>query len=406
MARANQQAGKRRSDAVRSAGKKVASIAALFFVGCGGGSVRSGAATVAESPARTATVPQPVSTTKISSQSPAAQKNEVTSVTTDDPADGSEKRVTVRTDAKGRKWLGDVPYDVFFNDPLAVAAEGQPSGGTAASATVAAAPANASVTGKMPNADTTPAGAQQKSHPAAEKAAAGSKHDWNKLVEIDVLDAEVKRIRNELAAQLQSVAKYNSHYQEIAVAGATLAAVAEIVAEYPGTVNWKENAPLVRDLGKKIHDAASAAGSAACQATKAPYEQLVDVLDGNTSAGAASAPPERNFAEVAGREGLMKRMDRSFQWLKKSGPAEQLLRKQSGNAVHESSLLAALGRVIATGHYDSADDAKYKSHAGELTQAASAVAAAAKSEDAAAFTDAVGRVQKRCDACHADFRFQ
>jgi cytochrome c556 len=396
MARANQQAGKRRSDAVRSAGKELASIAALFFVGCGGGSAPSATAMVAESPTRTATASKPVSTTKISPQ-PA---------TTDEPPAGSENRVAVRTDAQGRKWLGDVPYDVFFNDPLAVAAEGQPAAGAAGSETVAAAPANASVTAKMPNADAAPTGAQQKSHPAAEKPAAGSKHDWNKLVDIDVLDAEVKRIRNELAAQLQSVAKYNSHYQEIAVAGTTLAAVAEIVAEHTGTVSWKENAPLVRDLGKKIHDAASAAGSAACQATKAPYEQLVDVLDGNTPAGAASAPPERDFAEVAGREGLMKRMDRSFQWLKKSGPAEQLLRKQSGNAVHESSLLAALGRVIATRHYDSADDAKYKSHASELTQAASAVAAAAKSEDAAAFTDAVGRVQKRCDACHADFRFQ
>ncbi len=391
---------------MRSAGKKLASIAALFFVGCGGGSAPSGAATVAESPARTATAPKPISTTKMSSQSPAAQKNEATSVTTDDPTDGSEKRVAVRTDAHGRKWLGDVPYDVFFNDPLAVAAEGQPAGGAAGRVTVAAAPANSSVTAKTPNADAAPAGSPQKSQRPAEKPAADSKHDWNRLVDIDVLDAEVKRIRNELAAQLQSVAKYNSHYQEIAVDGTTLAAVAEIVAEHSGSVSWKENAPLVRDLGKKIHDAASSPGSAACQATKAPYEQLVDVLDGNTPAGAISAPPERDFAEVAGREGLMKRMDRSFQWLKKSGPADQLLRKQSGNAVHESSLLAALGRVIATGHYDSADDAKYKSHAGELTQAASAVAAAAKSEDAAAFTDAVGRVQKRCDACHADFRFQ
>jgi cytochrome c556 len=325
---------------------------------------------------------------------------------TDEPADGSEKRVAARTDAQGRKWLGDVPYDVFFNDPLAVAAEGQPAGGAAGTATVDVAPANSRLTAKMPNADTAPAGAPQKSRPPAEKLAADSKHDWNRLVEIDVLDAEVKRIRNELAAQLQSVAKYNSHYQEIAVAGTTLAAVAEIVAESPGTVSWKENAPLVRDLGKKIHDAASAPGSAACQATKAPYEQLVDVLDGNTPSGAASAPPERDFAEVAGRAALMKRMDRSFQWLKKSGPAEQLLRKQSANAVHESSLLAALGRVIMTGHYDSADDVKYKSHAGELTQAASAAAAAAKSEDASAFTDAIGRVQKRCDACHADFRFQ
>ncbi len=102
----------------------------------------------------------------------------------------------------------------------------------------------------------------------------------------------------------------------------------------------------------------------------------------------------------------MKRMDRSYQWLKKSGPAQKVLKKQAANAIHESELLSALGRVIAIGHYDSADDSKYKSHADELTKSASAVAAAAKADDAAAFTEGVERVQKRCDACHAEFRFQ
>ncbi len=163
---------------------------------------------------------------------------------------------------------------------------------------------------------------------------------------------------------------------------------------------------LVRDLGMKIHDAASAPGNPACQATKTPYEQLVDALDGNVPAGVSPSQPQRDFAEVASRDAVMKRMDRSFQWLKKSGPARQVLRKQAGNAIHESTLLAALGRVIAVGHYDSADDPKYKAHAVELTESATAVAAAVKSDDAAAFSDAVGRVQKRCDACHAEFRFQ
>src|ERR1700723_1548717 len=166
MARANWQAGKRRSDSVRSAGKKLASIAALFFVGCGGVSAPSGTATVAEAPTRTATTQKPVSTTKISAQ-PAP---------TDEPTDGSEKRVAVRTDAKGRKWLGDVPYDVFFDDPLAVAAEGLPSAGAANSGTVAAAPANASVTAKIPHTDAAPAVALRKSQATAEKPAAGSKH--------------------------------------------------------------------------------------------------------------------------------------------------------------------------------------------------------------------------------------
>jgi cytochrome c556 len=120
----------------------------------------------------------------------------------------------------------------------------------------------------------------------------------------------------------------------------------------------------------------------------------------------AASATERDFSEVASRGGLMKRMDRSFQWLKKSGSAQQVLKTQAGNAIHESTLLAALGRVIAVGRYDSADDPKYKAHADELAQSATAVAAAVKSEDATAFSDAVVRVHKRCDACHADFRFQ
>ena len=36
-----------------------------------------------------------------------------------------ERQVSEHTDAQGRKWLGDVPYDVFFDDPLGVAAEGR-----------------------------------------------------------------------------------------------------------------------------------------------------------------------------------------------------------------------------------------------------------------------------------------
>ncbi len=196
---------------------------------------------------------------------------------------GLEHSVKVHTDAQGRKWLGDVPYDVFFNDPLAVAAEG----GTPAVARQAALRRLGG--SDKPSAEGgrsfSRAGSKPASRPASRKPEAAAGRDWNALIEMDVLDAEVKRIRNELAAQLQSVPKYNSHFQEIAIAGTTLAAVAEIVAEHPGSVSWKPNAPFVRDLAAKIHDAASAPGGPAFQATKTPYEQLVDVLDGNLPAG-------------------------------------------------------------------------------------------------------------------------
>jgi cytochrome c556 len=304
---------------------------------------------------------------------------------------------------------------VFFDHPLAVAAEGaatSPGSASPGSASpgadsrpVAAVP-NGGPAAKSPNRPSEAGGGSEKNTATAEKIARTGKNDWNSLVDIDILDAEVKRIRNDLTAQLQSVGKYNSHYQDIALAGATLALVGEIVAEHSGSASWKSHAPLVRDLGMKIHDSAQAAGGPALHATKASYEELVDVLDGNAPAGAAAAQPQRDFSEIAKRDSVMKRMDRSFQWLKKSGPAQQILKKQSANALHEASLLAALGRVITAGHYDSADDPKYKDHAEDLTKSAAAIAAAVKSNDPTAFTDAVNRVQKRCDACHADYRFQ
>ena len=332
----------------------------------------------------------------------------------DDPSSGNENRPIVRTDAQGRKWLGDVPYDVFFDDPLAVAAEdqGANSAGGGSNAGRHEPPGKPEVV-KASKAETPASARANRSSPAADQSTS-SKNDWNRLVDIDVLDAEVKRIRNQLTADLQSVSSYNGHYQEIAVAGATLAAVAEIVGEHSGSLSWKNNAGTVRDLGTKIHDAASKPGSPACQATKAVAEQLVDVLDGNSAGGTPQSPSQRDFADVADRNGVMKRMERSFQSLKKGGSGSG--KKESGSgggsgggggeAMHEALLLAAFARVIAAGHYESADDPKYKAHANELSKSAAAAAEALKADDAAAFGEAVSRVQKRCDACHADFRFQ
>jgi cytochrome c556 len=337
-------------------------------------------------------------------------------------ADG-ERHVAVRTDAQGRKWLGDVPYDVFFDDPLAVAAEGRTDG------RAKGAPSTAQPSGKAAVASAEPAvgssatpgpttAGETSTHPANRagtnsttsagtstgKAAAAST-DWSELIDPDTLDAEVKRIRTELTAGLQSVGKYNARYQEIAVAGSTLAALAEIVVELPRSSSWKEHAANVRDLAASIHDAAKALGGPAYQATKTPTDQLMDVLDGNLPAGLPGAEPMRDFSQVANRSALMKRMDRSFQRLKKGGTAQQLLKNNAPQALEDAATLAVLSRVISVGHYDSADDPKYHAHATDLTRGATDLATAAKSGEAPAFADALTRIQKRCDACHADFRF-
>jgi cytochrome c556 len=359
-------------------------------------------------------VPRPASTT-----APAPGGTGASGSSARESLADNERQVAERTDAQGRKWLGDVPYDVFFDDPLTVAAEGraksapstaQPNG------KAAVASAEHSV-GSSATPGVTTAG-ETSTHPAnrtgttsatsagtsTAKTAAPST-DWSDLIDPDTLDAEVKRIRTELTAGLQSVGKYSARYQEIAVAGATLAALAEIVIELPRSSSWKEHAANVRDLAASIHDAAKALGGPAYQATKAPTDQLMDVLDGNLPAGLPAAEPMRDFSQVANRSALMKRMDRSFQRLKKGGTAQQLLKNNAAQALEDAAMLAVLSRVISVGHYDSADDPKYHAHATELTRGATDLATAAKSGEAPAFADALTRIQKRCDACHADFRF-
>jgi hypothetical protein len=331
-----------------------------------------------------------------------------------------ERAGAEHTDAQGRKWLGDVPYDVFYDDPLAVAAEGRTEARSKGAATDAQPKEKVAVAaGESPSNSTAPAGAANRNETGNNQASrggtaattsagvakAGSGTDWSALIDSDTLDAEVRRIRSELTAGMQSVGKYNPRYQEIAVSGATLAALAEIVAEESGAASWKQHAASVRDLAANIHDTAKALGSQAYQATKNSSDQLMDVLDGNLPAGLPASEPIRDFAQVANRSALMKRMDRSFQRLKKGGTAQQLLKKDAGQATEDAAMLAVLSRVITVGHYDSADDPKYRGHSTELTRSATDLATAAKSGEAPAFADALTRIQKRCDACHADFRF-
>ena len=223
---------------------------------------------------------------------------------------------------------------------------------------------------------------------------------------MELLNSEVKRIRNELAVGLQSVRRYNGRYKEIRVDGATLSAIGAIAIVHPDPVGWKENARYVRDLGTTIEENSQKLGRKAYDATKLPYEQLVDVLAGNKPAGLPDSEPTMPFSDHADRGGLMKRMDMAKEWLKQNVHTDAVFKQQRDKVRHEASLLAVLGAVIADKSYDSADEKGYAAHAREMIAAARAMVAAVKSENFTGFTAALGRVDKKCDECHVDYRFK
>jgi hypothetical protein len=350
-------------------------------MGCGG----SGNATAPRQPPQTADAEPPAS--PVSTQS--AQQPADTSSPT------AQAQGLVRTDQKGRKWIDDIPYDVWFEDPLAVAAKGEvvPDGGPGAS------PSDA-------NGGSTAAEASLAAISPSSAATLDSSRDWSALMPVQVLEDEVKRIRNQLTAGLQSVGRYNSNLKELQIAGAELAALAGIGWQHAEPTSWKDSAPLLQTYGAAIEQASQETGRTAYDAARSAFESAAVLLDGGQPAEQAVPPADNQFAASADRTGLMKRMDRAFKWLRGNVATEKDLQREQANTLHEGAILAALAAVIATDGYTSADEPPYQGHAGGLISDSSELTAAVRDADFAKFNDTLTRIEKRCNDCHREYRFE
>lgn len=308
----------------------------------------------------------------------------------------------LRTDPQGRKWLGDIPYDVWFDDPLSVVGKGIESSRRGSSGDASTDLGGMVEAGKK----AVPSEAAVASTDATSKMEQEAPADgWKRLVSADALDAEVKSIRNNLAAALQSVGKYNAKYKDVQTMGSTLAAIGAIAAEHPDDVRWKSSALYMREIGTAIESSADKVGSDAYRATKKSYDALIGLLDGNTPSGIEEPPARDGFSEFIDRGGLMKRIDIGFQWLKKEITSEKALQSNAAKAEHEAAIMAALGRVIAGNDYSSADEADYAAHAKSFVDGAVELTRAGAAGEMPAFVEARDRVQKKCDECHSAYRF-
>lgn len=318
-------------------------------------------------------------------------------------SDGDSTESVVRT-VDGRKWLGDpnttgVPLDVWHDDPLAVyqnsqqtiaAATPTPAGGTAA---------------ETPATNAPPAAGTAAETTADAGTAAGG--EWEAVVSAPVIEAESKKIRNDLTAQMQTVGTYNGNVKTIQMEGSVLAALGGIAAAHPGDIPWKDKAPIVRDLGTKIEEGAQELGRKGYDATQPPYEQFIVVMNGSEPAGLEPPEPNAPFAEKASRSGLMQRMKLAHDWLTKNINTEERFKDAANKEqiVHEAQILGALAQVIATPEYDSATEAEYQNEALGMVQDSRDAVQAHSDGGFEKFQGALDRMTNRCNNCHQGFRF-
>lgn len=290
------------------------------------------------------------------------------------------------TDAKGRKYVNKIPYDVFFDNPLQVVNSNK----------------NATAPAETPAEKTT----EPKPAPSTAAAPAAGKGGgiaWQTMLPMEELQSEVKSIRNSLTKTMANQGTFNQNFKPISQDGAELAALAGIVLEHPEAVGWKDKAQYVRDFSAQVSQSAVGLGKENFDKTKAAFQKLSSVLDGSIPADAGDVPETRPFNEAASRKGLMKRIERAKDWLKQDVNSEAKFKSKSSEIQHEAGVLAALATVITTNGYEYHENDDYQQFAKSLIDGAKEAAAASKDESYDKFQQAVDKVNKSCTDCHGSY---
>lgn len=297
--------------------------------------------------------------------------------------------------AGGPKTIDGIPYDVFFDKPLTVAANTQT--GSAPNATVAANDASKGT----PGADTP--------MPTKEPPKSNAGPSLKDIIDKDSLTNEIKNVRNYLASKTASVSTYNSSLLEIAPEAATLAVLAVAVSKHPDDFSWKKNAKYVRDLAWKIGEITLSKDGK----TKNSYDEVAetfakidDILKGSEPAGLPDADADKSFGDAVGGNlvAIMKRIKKSEEVLKTTISSEAGLKKEAEKTAQEGAVLAFLGAILTAPGFGWDGDAEFAGIAKPLVDGGKQITEAAKSGNFALYGEGIVKVSKSCNDCHPKFK--
>lgn len=299
-----------------------------------------------------------------------------------------------RSASTAKSKRGEVPLDVWFEDPVTEAGKkGTPAAAPAAvGTTVAAATPTEEMPAKTPPMEDPPA-----------EAPAGGAGDWDTVLTSEDLQNEVKKIKLQLTDHLSAVTKYNAHYKEIQWVGAELAALGAVAPLLKDKVSWAAHAPHVRDISGELAKKAKSLGPKDFEAAKKEFDSLDQLLGGNEPAGLEEAVADMPFSETVNRRFLMHIIEQKSEHLRANFNSEEKFKKEAEDAQLSAKILALMAKMIATEGYTSAEEEEYQTFAKAMFDLSMTMSKAAQESDHAAFTTAIGQVGKYCSDCHTAY---
>lgn len=294
--------------------------------------------------------------------------------------------------ASGQKMLGDIPYDVWFDDPVGIVNSSQQIPTTGGASTIAGTPSGMGGSNAVA---ATPATTAVEPPPATTDSA-----DWSTVISADILQAEVKSIRNFLNQNLQTVGAYNASMFEIPARTATLSAMAGIASSHSGEISWKKRAAYIRSISATMHEEKLQTGPKFQRPLLGKFEQIDEMLSGSLPGGMEEPPAEFEFAELAEMPFLMKRMEMAFNNMKTNAGSEDGFKENEEMVKHESAVLGALMKAVLTEGYGYSDDEEFLAFAKPIQDAATSMTDAVDLGNFDQYDAGLSAITKSCTQCH------
>lgn len=298
------------------------------------------------------------------------------------------------TDENGVQYLGNVPLDVFFDRPLEVASNATPLGGVPS----AAMPAVGTMATPEMSGDTTSA------EPAVGALVVSGADDWAEMLPAKNLLDEVNQIRNFLNSSLQSVGAYNSSMLSIPGKAASLAALAEVAANHPEDISWKEDAAYIRNLAKEMTGSDLQRGKKDQSRLLLLFENIADILNRSRPAGLEEPSADDSYSDVAEMRLLMMRMAEAERRMKNEAGSESAFTSKKDMVQHEAMILASMTKIISKEEYGYGDDPEFVGYAQKVMEACETIRDAADTGTFSAYDLALSKISTNCQECHSVYK--
>jgi len=289
----------------------------------------------------------------------------------------------------GKKWIGDVPLDVWYDDPLAVAstkgqiAEDDP--GVEVSQVPEDAPKEPSEPMPMPE--------------------SSDGIDWKRIIPAELLDAEVTTIRNRFTADLRTVGSYNSSYLSFPPHTVALAVLAHVARSHPGEIRWKENAHYVQHLaGEMLAQQPFRRGPASQRPLKEKFDYILDIFNGSVPATLEEPPEDQHISQVAKVRMIMKRLENASKKISIDGGTAEAMKSNAESLKQEAAVMGALTKVMLDGYIDYEDDELFEGYVNNLVETTVSMRENIENEQFEKFDLNVSKMNQSCQECHSTYR--